>query len=388
MKRYSTAELTEMLNEMAVKELATGTQRWECTTVAETGSSMFRMQLKQNLTNGKVYRERIKDFVAKANEPDTIDEHKKIYKKAEELLEKLCSDDELATLEYQKKLYKKEKNIYNSRSYLEFPLDKKINSLYDDFAAVFLFYDDVATLGNNLAALVESYENDTTALQRFAKLHLSKKADREAFLALTTTGAQVAWVKEKFGENKVDVFEALPSVQDKIDFVSENVEFTHCMLGGADSPSWGIGVYGTMEPKFTKFDENQCALLPEFSDFGKVTLADTLKIRHNDLLQVMQSKIDIDKEGLETVDEKWIGEDMYQIKKLPSPVKSNRQTYQYLIRYVCPSTGRVYHNNIVEDQLQQSRFFKHGDPTTYIYAWWHANNGGIDPTTIKSVTRC
>lgn len=387
-KRYSREELIEILNNLGIKELATATKRWECTTVAEEDTSLFKMNLKTRLTNGKVYRERIKDFRAKAEEDGMIAENKKIYNKAVDLLEKLCSDDELSDMAYQKELYAKEKNIYNSRSYLEFPLDKVLNALYDDFSAVYLYYDNISTLKNNKVALVESYNGDREACKRFARLHLESKEEQAEFLKLTKKEDQIAWARKKFGKDAVEVFEELATEQEKIDHVQENIEFTHCMLGGANSPSWGIGVYGEMEKKFTKFDDNQQALLHEYCDFNKITLADTLKIRNNDLLQVMQSKIDIDRENLEIVDEKEVRGDVYQIKKLPEVVKNGRERFQYLIRYVCPSTGRVYHNQINEQSLSESKFYVSGDPTSFIHAWWHINNCGADPTKDQKVIRC
>lgn len=389
LKRYTREELIETLNEMGTVELATATARYECATIAETGKSLFHLNLSERLSNGKVYRTRIKDFRDKANDPTIGDENRNIYKRAEELLEKLACDDELSDMEYQKRLYSTDKNIYTSRSYLEFPLDKRINALYDDLSAVYLYYDNISTLKNNKQALVESYGNDKEALERFARLHIENREDQTEFLSLGSTAKQVQWVAKKFGEDMITTFENI-SEEDKVDFVRKNIEFTHCMLGGVNNPTWGIGVYGDLDPKFCGFDENQQALPHEYCDFTKVRLADTAKIKNNDLLQVMQTKIDIDREELEVVDEKYVRGDIYKILKTNETMRTtnSRNSFNYYIRYVCPSTGRVYFNPIVEGSLQQSRFFKNGDVNTYIHSWWHINNAGDDPTVELDVIRC
>ena len=62
----------------------------------------------------------------------------------------------------------------------------------------------------------------------------------------------------------------------------------------------------------------------------------------------------------------------------------------YLIRYVCPSTQRVYYNEIVESMLQSSKYYERNKPESFIYAWWHVNNGGEDPVEAckLGVARC
>lgn len=385
-KRYSQEELSSMLVEMGIEELATATKRWECLTVAEESSSIFRMALDVRLCNGKVYRTRIKDFHEKANEPEMFKSNADIYNEAASILDKICSDDEKSDMEYQKELYAKEENIYTSRSYLEFPLDKRINAIYDTFSAVYLFYDNIATLKNNKLALYDSYEGDKEAIERFAR-NLLPDTERMSFLSKSAE-EQRSYLAETYGKDYVDRFESITDVEQRKDYVRKNIEFTHCMLGGADNPSYGIGVFGKMDPKFTQFDSNQQALTPEWCDFNKVTLADTMKIQKQDLMQIVQSKIDIDRENLEVVDERNIRGDVYRLVKAPGTIRHNGTDCHYFIRYVCPSTGRVYHDIINERSLRISKFFDAKDPKTFLNAWWSINNAGDDPTIELEVIRC
>ena len=393
LKRYSRPELIDILNDLAIEELATATERWECTTKAEESTSLFRMGLQERLQNVSIYRERIRDYSGKAHEDGISKENSSIYMRAVELLEKLATDEEEATLDYQKELYGKEKNIYNSRSYIEFPLDKKptLNALYDDFSGVYLFYDDISTLGNNRGYLIESYGDHMEDVARLVKKHCPD-ADIASKLLAEKDGAKRKKIwNDAFGQDKVDVFESIEDKQERIDFVSKNIEFTHCMLGGATNPNWGIGVYGELDKTFTEFTEGKQQALPcEYCDFDKITLADTLKIKNQDLMQLMQAKIDIDRENLEIIDEREVRGDLYRIVKTPKPINRGRGSREinYLIRFVCPSTGRVYHVDLAEDMLDSSKYYKSGDTSTYIHAWWHITHGGADPLKGPDVIRC
>lgn len=395
LKRFSRPELIDVLNDLAIEELATATERWECTTKAEENTSLFRMGLQERLQNVSIYRERIRDYSDKAHEDGISKENSSIYMRAVELLEKLATDEEESTLEYQKELYGREKNIYNSRSYIEFPLDKRypLNALYDDFSGVYLFYDDISTLGNNRGYLLEAYAGHIDDVQRFISRHTDiideELADK---LVNETDGAKRKKIwNDKFGQDKVDVFESITDKKERISFVANNIEFTHCMLGGATNPNWGIGVYGELDKTFTEFTEGKQQALPcEYCDFDKITLADTLKIKNQDLMQLMQSKIDIDRENLEVVDEKTVRGDTYRIVKTPKPIKRDRGSTEinYFIRFVCPSTGRVYHVDLAENMLDSSKYYKAGEPDSYIHAWWHITHGGADPLVGPDVIRC
>lgn len=391
--RYSRPDLINILNDLAIEELATATERWECTTKAEESTSLFRMGLQERLQNVSIYRERIRDYSGKAHEEGISKENSSIYMRAVELLEKLATDEEEATLDYQKELYGKEKNIYNSRSYIEFPLDKKptLNALYDDFSGVYLFYDDISTLGNNRGYLIESYGDHMEDVARLVEKHCPDADVASKLLAEKDGSKRKKIWNDAFGQDKVDVFESIKDKQERIDFVSNNIEFTHCMLGGATNPNWGIGVYGELDKTFTEFTEGKQQALPcEYCDFDKITLADTLKIKNQDLMQLMQAKIDIDRENLEIIDEREVRGDLYRIVKTPKPINRGRGSREinYLIRFVCPSTGRVYHVDLVEEMLDSSKYYKSGDTSTYIHAWWHITHGGADPLKGPDVIRC
>lgn len=387
-KRLSKDELITTLNELGYRHLATSKDRFECNQIADSSTSAFRMTLDVRVKNVKIFRKRVMDFLSKVQREQMAKDNSDVFDKAVSLVNKLSSDEEKATMAVQKELYDSEQNIYNSHSYLEFPLDKKINAFYDDFSAVFLYFDDISTLGNNRCALIRAYEGDKDGLQFFAENHL-QPSERKEFLELSTDKQRCEFVEARYGKDKVDIFESLETEAEKIEFVKNNIEFTHCALGDVESPNWGIGVYGQLDKRFSDFTSEQCVLPHKFCDFNNITLADTFEIKNNDLMQAVQAKIDIDKENLEIVDEKFVRGDTYRIFKTPKSINLNGRTYNYYIRYVCPSTGRVYHDLINEMELQGDKFYKKNDPTSFIHAWWHINNGGDDPTLENvPVIRC
>ena len=129
------------------------------------------------------------------------------------------------------------------------------------------------------------------------------------------------------------------------------------------------------------------ALPKEFADFENLTLAKTMEIRNNDLQQRLQTKIDIDKENLKVLDEKVVRGDLYKI--LEAPKSFGNGQFRYIIRYVCPSTGRVYFNALDERSLSESKFYNKNDViNSLIYAWWHVNNCGENPMDEEAVIRC
>ena len=382
--------LVEILNNLAIKELATAKDRWELTQVVESSTSLFRIGLDAHLANIGMYFDRLNAFEGHANEArQKNDERSEVaYKTSIKILHKLLRDTMCSTLEYQKDIFSKEHNIYNSRSMVEFPLDKKpgLNALYDDFSAVFLFYDNITAVGNNKAALIKSFDNDLQKVKYFCDLFLADdKETTDKLMDIKTPIARAKLVEEKFGKDMVDQFEAIEDVNERIKFVTNNIEFTNCLLGGANNPNWAIGVYGDLDKTLSSFEEGKQQVLPcNYSDFEATTLADTLKIKNRDLMQIMQSKINIDRENLEVIDEKNIGGDLYRMVKLPENSATNTQ---YLIRFVCPSTQRAYHVDVVESSLNSSKFYKQGDVKTYIDAWWNITHGGMDPTKCEYVIR-
>lgn len=387
-KRYGVDEFTSICNELAYQELATSTTRWENNQRAEEGKTLFRMDLEEGLTNCSIYRDRIDNFLEKSEDKSLTKDQKTIYLRAVDLLYKLSDDEELTTIEYSKKLYEKEKNIYNSRFYLEFPLDKKLNALYDDLTFFCLRYCDISAIWNNKQTLIRSYKGNKRALEHFAELCWGKKdnEDKKAFLALKNDDKRCEFLQEKFGTDYIDYFESL-SDEEKLAYTKEHVEFTHAAIGPVESSNWGIVLYGTVDPKFQSGSgSDQMALSKEFADFDKLTLAKTMEIKNNDLQQRLQTKIDIDRENLKVLDEKMVRGDLYKILEAPKSFGNGR--FRYIIRYVCPSTGRVYFNAIDEQSLSESKFYKRDSVDSLIYAWWHVNNCGEDPLAEEAVIRC
>ena len=387
-KRYGIKELTALCNELAYQELAWSTTRWENNQRAEEGKTLFRMDLEEGLTNCSIYRDRIENFLEKADDSSLTKDQKTIYLRAVDLLYKLSDDEELTTITYSKNLYDKEKNIYNSRFYLEFPLDKKLNALYDDLTFFCLRYCDISAIWNNKQTLIRTYKGNKRALEHFAELCWGSGAndDKTAFLALKNDEDRCAFLQDKFGTDYIDYFESL-SDDEKLKYTKKHVEFTHAALGPVESSSWGIVLYGTVDPKFqNSTSSDQSALPKEFADFDNLTLAKTMEIKNNDLQQRLQTKIDIDKENLKVLDERVVRGDLYKILEAPSAFGNGR--FKYIIRYVCPSTGRVYFNAIDERSLSESKYYKNGDVNSLIYAWWHVNNCGEDPMDEEAVIRC
>ena len=386
-KRYTAEEITNICNELAYKELATSTTRWENNQIAEEGKTLLRMDLEEGLTNCSIYRDRIDNFLEKSEDKSLTKDQKTIYLRAVDLLYKLSDDEELTTIKYSKDLYKKEKNIYNSRFYLEFPLDKKINALYDDLTFFCLRYCDISAIWNNKQTLIKSYKGNKRALEHFATLCWGKgdSEDKTAFLALKTDKKRCEFLQEKFGTDYIDYFETL-SEEEKLAYVKEHVEFTHAAIGPVESSSWGIVLYGSVDPKFQSGSDST-ALSKEFADFENLTLAKTMEIKNNDLQQRLQTKIDIDRENLKVLDERVVRGDNYKILQAPDSFGNGR--FRYIIRYVCPSTGRVYFNAVDETSLSESKFYNRNNPVpTLINAWWHINNCGEDPTVEEDVIRC
>lgn len=388
-KRYTVDELIPLCNELAYKELATSTTRWENNNRAEEGKTLFRMDLEEGLTNCSIYRDRIENFLEKSEDKSLTKDQKTVYLRAVDLLYKLSDDEELTTIEYSKKLYEKEKNIYNSRFYLEFPLDKKLNALYDDLTFFCLRYCDVSAIWNNKQTLIKSYKGNKRALEHFAELCWGKKdtEEKKKFLSLKNDTQRCEYLQELFGTDYIDQFEALETEEEKIAFTKEHVEFTHAALGPVESSSWGIVLYGAVDPKYSEGgSSDQMALPKEFADFENLTLAKTIEIRNNDLQQRLQTKIDIDRENLEVLDEQNIRGDLYKILKAPQAFGNGR--FRYIIRYVCPSTGRVYFNAMDERSLSESKYFENDNIKTLIPSWWHINNCGEDPFEEEEVIRC
>ncbi len=138
-----------------------------------------------------------------------------------------------------------------------------------------------------------------------------------------------------------------------------------------------------------KGDLRACSLClcPKFAGFDKLTLSDIMNINNNDVRQILQSKIDLDKEDLEEVANVFIRGSNYMIfrKKLRLNYKVEN-SYTYYIRYVCPSTQRVYYNELNLQYLALSDYFDKNTYESYAKAWWNIVHVGAkcEGTTIVS----
>ena len=254
---------------------------------------------------------------------DALNEQLQFLKEEREILAK-------NNMANQKKLYKTTGAIDYARTAIRVPLDKKINSYYDDFVLEVLFYDDISVLNG-----------------------------------------------------RYDEWKKLETKEERIAFIKANTEITHMGLTYLNQGRHvaTIGLLGELNFNDPRIEEASITILPhKFSDFNKVTLADTNLIKNNDLKQFIQSKIDLDKEeALKLLADKNVGTDNYKILSV-----DNNEFY---IRYICPSTGRIYFNNLNLRNLRLSPFFKEDDYSSYIDAWWNLNNLGADPYG-KAMIRC
>lgn len=250
-----------------------------------------------------------------------------------------------SNMEEQRKIYEEEHIIEYSRNSIRIPLDKKINSFYDEFFLEVLFYDDIAVPKGKY----EEYKK------------LKTKAQRKAF-------------------------------------VKANTEITHMGLSiirGSDHIAT-IAIQGALNYKNKKVVKGEIALLDhKFCDFKSLKLADTNEIKNNDLKQLIQSKLYLDKEKcMVKLADKMVGNDNYQILEDTSGISASGGSFgwgnslsNYYIRYICPSTKRVYFNNLNLRNLALSEYFKENNYDSYIDAWWSINNLGADPYG-KAMVRC
>lgn len=226
---------------------------------------------------------------------------------------------ENANMEYQKKLYKEIKTTNFTRTLIRFPLDKKINSYYDDFHCEVVFYDDVCTL-----------------------------------------------------KGKFNVYKSLETKEERLNFVKNNTEITHIGMSWLPGNSLKaiIEVKGELNYNDPRIHDSGTTLLTrKFSDFDTLTLKDTSEIKNNDLRQFMQTKIDLDKENLTLKSKQILRGDEYSIYEEPDGE-------DLFIRYICRGTGRIYYNRLNLNNLELSSEFKNGDYDSYARAWWNLNTLG------------
>lgn len=226
---------------------------------------------------------------------------------------------EQSNIANQKKLYEKTGSIDFCRSIVQIPLNKKLNSFYDDLILEVVFYDDVSTPNGN----IENYKK------------LESDEDRLEFIMRNTEITNIGLVYERNGR-RVAILEVIG----ELNYDDERVKQANVDL-----------------------------LSKSYADFENTTLKDTLQVDNNDLRQWLQTKIDLDKENMEQLAREFIRGDYYSIHK------SNNNNDLY-IRYVCRSTGRVYYNLLIKENLKISEYFKEGDYSSYAKAWWSLTHLG------------
>lgn len=233
----------------------------------------------------------------------------------------------------QKSLYNRTGSTEYSRTAVTIPLDKKINSYYDDLFLDVIFYDDVMTLNG-----------------------------------------------------RYDEYKKILSKKEKKKFLMDNVEITHLGLAIISQKRLiaVIGLLGKLNTEDPRVSSNNITMLKHhFSDFDNLRLRDTLSVSNNDLRQLLQSKIDLDKENMKLLAEKNVRGDNYRVYESPA-VNRHRELY---IRYVCPSTGRVYYNTLDLNNLQLSKYYKNNDYESYINSWWSITHLGA-PVEGAPIIRC
>ena len=226
---------------------------------------------------------------------------------------------EQSNMTTQKELYARTGSVDFCRSIVQIPLNKKLNSFYDDLTLEVVFYDDVCTPKGN----IETYEK------------LDSDEDRLEYLLRNTEITNVGLVYERNGR-RVAILEVIG----ELNYGDERVEQAGVAL-----------------------------LSKTYSDFENMTLKDTLQVENNDLRQWLQTKIDLDKENMEQLAREFIRGDYYSIHKS----NNNKDLY---IRYVCRSTGRVYYNLLIKENLKISEYFEEGNYSSYAKAWWSLTHLG------------
>lgn len=317
--RYNSKELLEFLTDKFYEHVATETNMYFMDKVAPQGKLRPRTRYEQRQKRIEDIKFRIKDY-EKRRELEQRQEDKDVYTEGIQILADKLYLEENFDIEHQKIEYAKTGDVFSSRTFTEFPLNKMINGLYDDFNAVVLHYDNLTN-----DEIITKLENAET-------------------------------------------------LEEKKQIVKDNMEITHFLLTHGTGSRVSIALTGKLDPVYSDpNNDNATSLPPKFMDLDTLTLQDVEMIKNNDLAQLLQELIDMDKEGLVPIAEMTIKGEDYSIVKSP-------YTDKEYIRYVCPSTQRVYHNVLVHEYLQQSPYFKEGNAESYIKAWYSIANLFIELT--------
>ena len=304
LKRYTTQELQELLPKIFYDYMAEG------------GVEKVKKQIEEKVND---YQTAKAMFVKALSSDNYSAEMKGEIKEQLKYLEEGLHYLETSNMQTQKELYARTKSTDFCRTIVQIPLNKKVNSFYDDLTLEVVFYDDVCTLNG------------------------------------------------KYWE-----YEKLESEEDKIEFIMRNTEITHMGLVYMrnNTRQAVIEVAGNLKYNGDRVTNTNVKLLgKKFADFEHLRLKDTLEVNNNDLKQWLQSKIDLDKEGMKELAKVFIRGDYYSIHKSPS----SKDIY---IRYVCRSTGRVYYNILDLRNLKLSNYYREDDYESYAKAWWNLTHLG------------
>ena len=314
LQRYTNQELTEIAKEIFYDYLSD--EKDGIPNVKEV-FDVYQNRLEK-------YEAKLQQYIEKISKSDTNEALRQALNMDILYLEETIPHIKNACMKYQKDLYERTKRPNFCRSSIRIPLNKKINSFYDDLILEVLFYDDVCTPKGKIT----EYNM------------LSSKAQRKDFLKANTQITNMGLVFLPQDNTKI-LIQLFGNINQKTDLAE-------------------------------MFDS-------KFSDFENLTLADINLIENNDLKQFFQEKIDLDKENLTKLSSQIIRGDLYEIFKTSED--------DFYIRYICRSTGRVYYNLLNLVNLRISDFFKENDYDSYAKAWWNLNTLGENPEG-EDVIRC
>lgn len=313
LKRYTTEELQQICKDIFYDYMSKEDKNSEYITQSHVQHFKYINQC-------NMYQAKLGEFSILVKSPETSEEARKVLIDNMSYLNQGIAHLENSNISNQKSLYEKTGATDFTRTSIQVPLNKKINSYYDDFVLEVLFYDDVCTLNS-----------------------------------------------------KFSLYEQLQTDEERKEFLKQNTEITHMALGWIPNNTLKalILLKGDFNNSSKPIIEGMAVtLLPkEFSDFKNLTLKDTSEIYNNDLRQFIQSKIDMDKENMMLMSDQIIRGDEYKI--LMSPVDST-----LYIRYVCRSTGRVYYNELNLENLRLSKYYEDYDYDSYAKAWWNLTHLG------------
>ena len=328
LKRYSTQELQDLCTDIFYEYLSgVNNDSYDYPTPAHVLHKQYEDKLKQYQDRINIYREKLATNIENDVRTSLEKQLNYLIEGAKHIVK--------SNRYYQEVLYNTTHSTDYARTTIRIPLDKKINSYYDDFTLEVVFYDDVCTLSGKF----DEYKN----------LHTNKE---------------------------------------RREFVENNTQITHMgLLYTRDERVISIiALMGSLNTSDPRVIESGVILLPQiFSDFDKLTLKDTSTIENNDLKQFIQSKIDLDKENMKELSSQIIRGDRYSIHQ--SQPDQNGKVDLY-IRYTCRGTGRVYYNMLNLRNLELSSYFNINDYDTYSKAWWDLNTLGGNPENEKPVIRC